>query len=257
MPAAGDRGRLILGTSGFAYKHWRGSFYPKGTAESHWLESYAERFSALELNVSFYRLPKRETFVDWAARTPEDFSFVVKGSRTITHYRRLRDSEDAVSSLVSAASALGPKLSCMLWQLPPHSGPDVHVLDAFCALLAECGSELAPGVRLRHAFEFRDPRWFAEEVLDVLREYRHALVLADPPRENEPRLLTADFTYLRFHHGPRQNGAYEKAELRPYARRASDWLIDGIDVYAFFNNDPGGWAPKNAQTFGAMVTSQV
>lgn len=247
------RGRLILGTSGFAYRHWRDSFYPPKTPQSRWVEVYAERFSSVELNVSFYRLPSANTFADWADRTPDDFRFVVKGSRTITHYRRLKNAEEPVAQLFGASAGLGDKLACMLWQLPPRSAPDVDALDGFCYLLARHTDALGTTERVRHAFEFRDPRWFADDVLDVLRAHRHCLVFADPPREDEPRLLTSDYAYMRFHHGPRPSGGYEDDELAPYAQRAAEFLDLGMDVFAFFNNDPGAWAPRNAGAFRAMV----
>lgn len=240
-------GRLTLGTSGFAYEHWRDVFYPKGTPQTKWLEFYAERFSAVELNVSFYRLPKRESFEGWAMRTPADFEFVVKGSRTITHYRRLRDTDEQLAKLVSAARGLGDKLSCMLWQLPPHSSPDIDVLDRFCSTLAEqCPA-------LRHAFEFRDPSWFADEVLEVLRSHACALVIAAPGPEGAPITLTAPFTYLRFHHGAGEGGGFTTEELQRFATLCRSWLEEGTDVFAFFNNDPGGMAPRDADEFRALV----
>lgn len=247
------RGRLILGTSGFAYRHWRDAFYPPKTPQSQWLEAYADRFSSVELNVSFYRLPTSEAFADWAARTPDDFRFVVKGSRTITHYRRLKNAEEPVARLFDAASGLGSKLSCLLWQLAPRTAPDASALDSFCYLLARHTDALPTQERVRHAFEFRDPRWFADDVLEVLRSHRHCLVFADPPREEEPRLLTSDYAYMRFHHGPRTSGAYEDDELAPYAERAAGLLDLGMDVFAYFNNDPGAWAPRNADMFRQLV----
>ncbi len=250
-------GRLILGTSGFSYEHWRGVFYPPDMSQARWLEAYAEHFSAVELNVTFYRLPAHSTFEDWARRTPADFEFVVKGSRLVTHYRRLKDVESALDALLEAADGLGPKLSCMLWQLPPRSAPDVAVLERFCALLAERSGRGRGRPRIRHAFEFRDLRWFSAEVIDVLRRRGFALVEADPPREGQVRDESADFGYLRFHHGPRPSGGYESEELAPYAARARTALAQGHDVYAFFNNDPGGWAPRNAEEFRGLVGEGV
>jgi uncharacterized protein YecE (DUF72 family) len=129
------------------------------------------------------------------------------------------------------------------------------VLEAFCELLERQGERSGVTERVRHAFEFRHERWFSEEVYEVLRSHGCALVIADPPKQGEQRMLTAGFTYLRFHHGPRESGGYEPHELRPHAERARTWLDDGADVFAFFNNDPGGWAPRNAETFAALVSS--
>lgn len=242
------------GTSGFSYPHWRDSFYPRGMPQSRWLEAYAERFCSVELNVSFYRLPRIETFEDWARRTPDDFEFVVKGSRTITHYRRLRDAEIQVDALLDRCRGLGPKLSCVLWQLPPRIAPDLVVLDRFCELVSLRTRHLARRDGVRHAFEFRDERWFEPAVFDVLHSHGCALVLADPGSEGQPRdRLTADFAYVRFHHGPRENGSYAEDELIPWAERARRWLHEGHDVYAYFNNDPGAWAPRNAEEFSELV----
>lgn len=248
------QGRLVVGTSGFSYPHWRENFYPPRTPQHRWLESYAERFGSVELNVTFYRLPTRDTFATWARRTPDDFIFVVKGSRAITHFRRLRDVGGQLEALLDACGGLGEKLACFLWQLPPDSAPDVAALDDFCALADERAAAVLPEIRLRHAFEFRDKRWFAEDVFAVLRERGCGLVLADPGAEGQPTdRLVAGFTYLRFHHGPRESGAYEDAELAQWADRARAWRAEGIDVFAYFNNDAGGWAPKNAMRFREMA----
>ena len=246
------RGRLILGTSGFSYAHWKERFYPRELGQSHWLEFYAERFCSVELNVSFYRLPARETFAAWARRTGPGFEFVVKGSQTITHYRRLKDAEEPLERLLDASSALGPKLTCMLWQLPPKMALDTPRLDAFCELLARRASSIH-GSPLRHAFEFRDPRWFAEEVAAVLRERGFCWVFADPPREGDARPVTSGFLYLRFHRGPHQDGGYRPQDLQDLVTAADRALKAGQDVYAYFNNDPGGWAPKNAETFRELL----
>lgn len=241
-------GRLIVGTSGFSYQHWRDRFYPPDVPQARWLEFYAQHFSAVELNVTFYRLPTRETFQQWAERTPDDFRFVVKGSRLITHYRRIGDVAEAITALREAAGGLGEKLDCVLWQLPPTMRADAERLDRFCDLATRT---FAAGVR--HAFEFRERSWFAEDVYGVLRRHGHALVWADPGREGQSHEVTADFAYLRFHHGPRDSGAYEPDELEPLARRGAAVLADGRDAYALFNNDPGGWAVVNARQFEAAV----
>lgn len=245
-------GKLLVGTSGFSYDHWREAFYGKGVPQNRWLEAYSETFSSVELNVSFYRLPARKTFEHWCGVTPATFAFSIKGTRTITHYRRLQDVDDQLTALMQAAAGLSEKLACILWQLPPRFAPDTAVLDAFCRLAAERAGELL-AAPVRHAFEFRDERWYHEEVLDVLRSHGCALVLADPPPDKQPVTLTAEFAYLRFHHGPRESGAYEAAELGTWVRRCRGWLDERHDVLAYFNNDPGAWAPKNAQSFRALI----
>lgn len=245
-------GELILGTSGFSYQHWRERFYPADVPQSRWLEFYAEQFSAVELNVTFYRLPTRETFAQWRERTPPGFRFIVKGSRVITHYRRLGDVDEALGALHDAAGELDEKLDCVLWQLPPTMRADVDRLASFCDRATRV---FAPPVR--HAFEFREHSWFTAAVYDVLRAHGCALVWADPGREGQSQADTADFAYLRFHHGPRETGAYEPAELVAPARRAADVLSSGRDAYALFNNDPGGWAIVNARQFADEVAGPL
>lgn len=250
------RGRLSVGTSGFSYEHWRDDFYA-GVAPSRWLESYAERFSTVELNVSFYRLPAEKTFSEWARRTPEEFEFFIKGSRTITHYRRLKDADEAVLKLFRASAPLGRKAAGFLWQLPPRSAPDIESVRRFCANLPALAAKASLPDRVRHAFELRDPRWFSADVIETLRKHGYALVLADPIRDGQTSDVTADFSYLRFHHGPRSTGAYTDEELAAHAERTASLLMNGLDVYAFFNNDSGGWAPRNAESFRSMVESMA
>lgn len=239
--------RLLVGTSGYSYQHWKGVFYPPDVHEPRWLEYYAEHFDAVELNVTFYNLPKPETFTEWHDRTPDGFRFAIKGSRLITHYHRLHDVDEAVATFFDHASGLGGKLDAVLWQLPPRMKPDPERLDAFCALVKHASPA-------RHAFEFRDPAWFAPETYRVLKRHRCALVLADSPSLKTPAELTAPFTYLRFHGGAVLGGSeYSEEELAPWAERARGWLAGGTDVYAFFNNDAHGFALADARRFPALV----
>jgi uncharacterized protein YecE (DUF72 family) len=235
---------LRIGCSGWSYEHWRGTFYPRTLAPARWLPYYAARFDTVEVNATFYRLPRVETVARWAASSPDGFCFAVKASRYLTHVKRLRELPDGVGRLLEriepliAAGKLGP----VLWQLPRTFRRDDERLEA--ALRA-----LPPG---RHACEFRHPSWFAEDVYDVLRAHRVALVVADraglPPA---PWIDTAGWWYLRFHAGRRgRRGNYSARELGGWAGR-----IRGVsgDVYAYFNNDWEGFAPDNARTLRRLV----
>jgi uncharacterized protein YecE (DUF72 family) len=240
-------GRFLCGTSGYVYQHWKDVFYPPEVKPPHWLEYYAEHFDAVELNVTYYNLPKRETFEHWRERTPDAFRFAIKGSRLITHYHRLHDVDDAVAEFFKHAAGLGDKLDVVLWQLPPRMHADPERLDAFCALATRVST-------VRHAFEFRDAAWFAPEVYAVLRRHGCALCVADSPTLRTPEEITAGFTYLRFHGGRVLYGSeYSAEELEHWARRTRTWLRRGIDVYAFFNNDAHGFAVSDARRLSDLV----
>jgi uncharacterized protein YecE (DUF72 family) len=239
--------RFLWGTSGYAYDHWRGVFYPPGVRTSDRLAFYAQAFPAVELNVTFYRLPSEKAVGAWHDRTPEAFRFVAKGSRTITHYRRLLNAEEPLRTFLGRMQPLGGKLEALLWQLPPRMKADAERLDAFCGLL----HRQAP--RVRHAFEFRDDSWEADAVLEVLRRRGCGLVLADREGPLGPPVVTAPFTYLRFHGGTAGGSGYTEAELRAWARRARGWREEGCDVYAFFNNDAEGHAVADARRFADLM----
>jgi uncharacterized protein YecE (DUF72 family) len=249
MPA-----RFVPGTSGYSYDHWRGVFYPPGLPAAGRLGFYASAFPAVELNVTFYRLPDRDVFVSWRDETPPGFRFVVKGSRLITHSHRLHDADDAVRTLFSHAAGLRGKLEAFLWQLPPNMRADPGRLDAFCALVSNTAPTFAGAPAPRHAFEFRHESWLTEETYAVLRSHGAVLVIPDragsPPA---PRVLTSGATYLRFHAGVGAGGGYTDAQLGEWAERARAWLTQGTDVYAFFNNDPAGHAVADARRLSDLV----
>jgi uncharacterized protein YecE (DUF72 family) len=239
--------QLRIGCSGWNYAHWRnGVFYPPRLASRDWLRFYAQRFDTVELNTSFYRLPRREAVQRWADETPDGFVFSVKVSRYITHVKRLLDVSQHLPLLYERIEPLRSKLGPLLWQLPPTFKADVP-------RLAEALEQLPRGER--HAFEFRHSSWFTDEVLTLLREHEVALVIADRPEVNDFQLreLTADFAFVRFHHGTRgRNGNYSRRELADWAERVGSWAEEG-DVYAYFNNDWEGYAVDNAQTLASLL----
>jgi uncharacterized protein YecE (DUF72 family) len=244
---------FLVGTSGYSYRHWKsGVFYPKGTPERIWFEFYAQHFSTVELNVSFYRLPRKETFAKWHARSPEGFVFAVKGSRFITHVKRLAGCDEPVRLFAEHAGQLKEKLAVILWQLPPSFKADHKRLELFCNLLLS----LPVTRKVRHVFEFREASWFERDALNLLKKYNFSLCLAHSPELPYTEEETADFTYLRFHGGEVfHSGSYSHRELNVWASKIRAWLEASKDVYAYFNNDVHGYAVKNALTLRQQVLS--
>jgi uncharacterized protein YecE (DUF72 family) len=242
-----DRRRTIrIGSSGWNYASWKEPFY-EGRPAREWLEHYAGRFDTVEVNNTFYRLPKRDAVAAWERAVPDCFCFAVKVSRYLTHVRRLRDIRDGLARFLERVEPLGRKLGPLLWQLPPNFPRDDERLAAALAALPSG----------RHAFEFRHPSWFAADVYDLLRRHDAALVIADRPEVHEfqAREVTATWTYLRFHHGTRgRRGNYSEAELREWAARIRDWSRT-VDVYAYFNNDWEAFAPRNALLLERLLGS--
>jgi uncharacterized protein YecE (DUF72 family) len=230
---------IRVGCSGWNYADWRGVLYPPGCPQRRWLARYAEVFDTVEINTTFYRLPSLDAVRGWVAQTPPGFTFAVKSSRYLTHIKRLTDMQRGVGRLLERVEPLtaSPKMGPMLWQLPANFRRD----DERLAFALE---HLPPG---RHAFEFRHPSWFANEVLAALRAHGVALTIGDhPERPWQPHELTADFTLVRFHHGRRgRRGNYSATELDEWAHEL-ERLARRADVYAYFNNDWEGFAIRNA-----------
>jgi uncharacterized protein YecE (DUF72 family) len=230
---------VLIGTSGFSYKHWRGTFYPEGLAQKNWLGYYCERFSTVELNVTFYRLPKEGAFRKWRTETPEYFLFALKGSRFITHIKRLRDPSEPLKTFMDTIRPLGPKIGALLWQLPPSFKRDTERLKGFLKALRR--------YRRRSAVEFRNESWLEDEVFDLLRDEGVGLCMADWPPFVDELPITADFTYIRRHgRGGSYDTSYSSDELKNDARRIRKYRRNKKDTYIYFNNDAEGYAPQNA-----------
>lgn len=238
-------GKLLIGTSGYNYPHWgHGVFYPKGLPQRRWLEFYSREFDTVELNVTFYRLVKRSVFEGWYRRTPDRFSFAVKGSRYITHIKRLKNCEDALQRFCESVEGLGEKLEVVLWQLDPRFPYDKTRLTLFAELLTE--SRLMRNTR--HTFEFRHESWFIPEAIRLLERHGFSLCIADSPHLPSRHILTADFVYLRFHGSRSLYGSkYTEEELTHWAEKCRAWLDEDRPVYAYFNNDASGYAVENAR----------
>lgn len=231
--------RLHIGTSGWHYKHWKGDFYPADLPSARYLPWYVRHFKTVEINNCFYRLPAEAAVRNWREQTPDDFCFAVKGSRFITHLKRLLDAEAALATYLDRMELLGPKLGPILFQLPPNWRVNLERLETFLAALPLNGH--------RYVFEFRDPSWYADSVYQLLRQYGAALCLHDWRGEQSPKELTTDFTYIRFHGATgKYQGNYSPAMLESWGENICEWGQQLRDIYVYFNNDVGGHAIRNA-----------
>ncbi|MGW2186117.1 DUF72 domain-containing protein [Streptomyces sp. NPDC001719] len=240
---------LLVGTSGWQYKDWRGDLYRADVPQRLWLEEYARHFTTVENNNSFYRLPETTTFADWRERTPDGFVMAVKASRYLTHIKRLREPEEPVDRLMRRAAGLGERLGPVLLQLPPTLRADPTALDATLRCFP-AGTRVA--VEPRHA------SWWTDEVRAVLEDHGAALCWADhDSRPVTPLWRTANWGYVRFHCGRAWPWPhYGRQALAGWARRIAEHWPDQADVHAYFNNDPGGAAVHDAAAFARAATAR-
>ncbi len=224
--------RIRAGTSGFSYKEWKGPFYPEKLPDKEMLSYYAERLSTVEINNTFYRMPRQSMLEGWATKVPDDFVFVLKASRKITHSGRLKDVGDSVAYLWSVAGTLGSHLGPILFQLPPFLKRDVERLQDFMSILPE---------GLKAAFEFRHESWFDDDTYAALRQGGHALCLADTEKNDIPEIVsTTDWGYLRL-----RREDYSEQALRAWkaAIAAQPWT----EAFVFFKHEDEGAAPRLAK----------
>ncbi|GIF71889.1 DUF72 domain-containing protein [Asanoa siamensis] len=237
---------IRVGTSGWQYRDWRGTFYPEKLPQKSWLEHYAARFATVEINNAFYRLPERDTFVTWRERTPDDFAVGVKMSRYLTHIKRLKDPAEPVKRFLDHAEGLGDRLGPVLVQLPPNLKA---VPEDLAAVLAQFPRDVRVAVEPRH------DTWWTPEIKAILEKHGAALSWADRlGRPTTPLWRTADWGYLRFHEGratPRPR--YGRSALRTWAGRLKEAFGTGADAYVYFNNDPGGAAVVDAEAFARVA----
>jgi uncharacterized protein YecE (DUF72 family) len=236
-------GSVHIGTSGWHYKHWRGLFYPENFPAHEMLAFYARHFDTVELNNTFYQLPALSTFDSWRDGSPAHFLFAVKGSRFITHMKKLKDPLSSTKKFFAGGERLRTKLGPILFQLPPRWHLDQQRLAEFLEALPK---------EHRYAFEFRDQSWHVPEVYQLLHRKNAAFCIYDFSGTPAPIEITARFTYLRFH-GARYSGSYSARELRAWAVRIRKWREERLDVYVYFNNDIGGQAITNAQQLKQML----
>jgi uncharacterized protein YecE (DUF72 family) len=240
-------GELWVGTSGYVYPHWRrGVFYPDRLRQREELAFYADRFRTVELNNPFYRLPEPESFDRWRDAVPDGFVFAVKASRYITHIKRLRDAAEPLRLFLDRASRLGLKLGPLLCQLPPTLQADLDLLCRFLDHLRE---------GQRWVIEFRHPSWHTAEVYRTLATAGVALCIPVGGRVRPDLVTTAPFAYIRMHAGRGSGGGFTRAQLDWWAGRIGALVRSGKDCYVYFNNDPGGHAPRDARTLLDLLRS--
>lgn len=235
--------RPAIGTSGWNYAHWKGCFYPEDLPSSQWLEFYSRHFRTVELNVTFYRTPQETTVRKWVNATPEDFVFSVKMNRRITHRHRLSGAEEALETFLAMLSGFGQRLGVVLMQLPPSLRFDRERAESFFEALRR------KSPHIRYALEPRHQTWLQKDAYALLRHYEIAFCQADSGgRYPTAEVVTAPFVYLRFHGpGALYASAYTDGQLRAVAEKIRAWRDQGLDAYAYFNNDFHGYAVENAR----------
>jgi len=236
---------VVIGTSGWQYDDWKDVVY-EGVPRVRWLEHFSTLFPAVEVNNTFYNLPKEKTFSDWGARTPDGFTFVCKASRFITHVRRLEDVSEPITRFVERASLLGEKLGPMLYQLPPSMKRNDEVLKSFLDLLPSHPPA---------AMEFRSETWYDPGVYGALRDHDVALCIADAPKHRTPAEVTASWGYLRLH-GGEDEASYGDEALAEWAGRIETLAARADPVYVFFNNDRAGNAAVDARSLTEKIAGR-
>jgi uncharacterized protein YecE (DUF72 family) len=238
---------IHVGTSGWNYKHWKGVFYPSDCPSSKWLECYAQSFATVELNATFYRQMKPETFEGWHKRTPDDFLWSVKASRYITHIKRLKDAQDPLDKFLKTVAPLKEKLGVVLFQLPPSLFFDEAVFEAFCKALR---------TGIRYTVEARHPSWMEDSALSALRRHQIAWCISDSAGKFPYlEMCTSDFAYLRLHGSKALYASeYSENELKQWAAKIKSW---GKDTYIYFDNDHRAYAPKNASRLRRLLGPRI
>jgi len=233
-----------IGTSGFHYKHWRGPFYPEKIPASKMLNFYTQHFDTVELNNTFYHLPVETGLQNWRDSTPRGFCFAVKGSRFLTHMKKLKDPETGIERFFERVDKLGNKLGPVVFQLPPHWESDAERLENFLKALPR---------RHRYAFELRDPTWHNEQIYRILRRHNAAFCIFEIAGFRSGFEITANFTYVRLHGpGGAYQGSYPQQTLEEWAKRIREWQRTLRGVYVYFDNDQAGFAVQNAHSLRAL-----
>lgn len=237
---------IRVGTSGWHYDHWRKRFYPEDLPKNKWFEFYAKDFDTVEINNTFYQLPKEISVKRWGQQAPKNFIYTVKANRYITHVKKLKDTQEEAERFFERVRLLKETLGPVLYQLPPSIHKDLERLEAFIKLLEKD----VPAV-----FEFRHESWYAQDTYALLNKYDAAFCTHDLPGKASPRIIAGDLIYLRFHGTTgRYSGNYSKSALHEWA----DWIKDNLKgiraVYAYFNNDYNAYAINNAKTLRELLS---
>jgi uncharacterized protein YecE (DUF72 family) len=234
-----------IGCSGWHYKHWVGRYYPEKTSAAKMLGLYIRDFDTVELNNSFYRMPKPEYMRTWRDFVPKNFEFAVKVNRFITHNLKLTKPENFLEKFLPVAEVLNEKLGPILFQTPPSWKCNAERLEHFLSALPR---------HHHYAFEFREPSWMCAPVFELLRAHNAALVIYEIAGYHAPIELTADWTYIRLHGpGGKYQGSYTPDTLVLWAKRIFDWERLGVQSYVYFDNDDSAYAAHNAIALKRMV----
>lgn len=237
---------LRIGTSGWVYDDWRGRFYPEDMPQEKWFDFFSRHFDTVEINNTFYNLPGKKTFRNWEKQASKGFLYAPKANRYITHMKKLNDPEDALKKFIDHVRLLKDNLGPILYQLPPNWHKNTERLKEFIDMLPD---------DLEHAFEFRDPTWFDDDVLEILDKAGCAFVVHDMS-DDVPRWTSGKFVYIRFHGtSGKYSGGYGKKGLKTWAKWLGEQRDDGKSIYAYFNNDIEGHAIEDATTLKEMLTS--
>jgi uncharacterized protein YecE (DUF72 family) len=236
---------IRIGCSGWNYRHWRELFYPKGLPQRRWFEYYAEHFATVEINNSFYRLPKAETFEKWRAQAPPGFCYAVKANRFLTQAKKLKDCEEPLERMMTPFRALGDRLGPILYQLPPRFRINLDRLERFLELVPK---------EVSNVFEFRDSSWYVPETFAMLDRHGAGFCVHDMAGSATERVATGKLAYVRFHGATgKYHGRYPDERLLSW----TDWIVgqarSGRPVWCYFNNDIDAHAIHDAQTLKAMV----
>jgi len=240
--------QIRIGTSGWHYKHWIGRYYPQDIKPAAMLDYYIRDFDSVELNNTFYHLPKETSFDSWRESVPSEFVFAVKGSRFLTHMIKLKDADRGIWNFIPRAQRLGQKLGPILWQLPPKWNVNAERLEDFLTRLPR---------DLRYAFELRNTTWMTDRVYEILKRYNAAFCIYELAGYQSPVELTANWTYIRLH-GPTQlkyQGSYTDGQLTTWARRIDEWSSKLRAIYVYFDNDDSAYAVNNALTLKRLVSA--
>jgi len=245
-----DRTRISpirIGCSGWAYKHWRGLFYPEGLPQKRWFERYAEEFDTVEINNSFYRLPPPETCAKWRDQAPDGFCYAVKANRFITQARKLLDCDEPMERMMSAVRCLGDRLGPILYQLPPSMKLNLERLRRFLAIVPK---------DVTSVFEFRDPSWYQPEVYALLDRHRASLCVHDMHGSAAGRIAVGAVAYVRFHGGAgKYRGRYPEPAIRSWAEWIVGQALAGRPVWCYFNNDIQGAAIEDARALKTAIAA--
>lgn len=250
--------KIYIGTSGWAYKHWQEVFYPEDLKSQEMLSFYSQYFQTVEINSSFYHLPRKTTFNNWQEKVPDNFLFAVKVWRRITHLKKLKDIKEDLEVFFERVTALGEKLGPLLFQFPPSFQATKINVERLEKLIQSVYKYPWPSLckftKRHYALEFRHPSWFSELIYSILKKYNFALCWADTPNYPYKEVITADYVYIRLHgHEQLYASKYTKKQLSDYAKKIRKIANEGKTVYVYFDNDAYGYAIQNALELKEML----